>query len=248
MREQMDIKTFFRILKRRITTILITTFCVSLLSGAAVFYFLTPTYEAAEYILVGNLGNDEEVYIDPQTINRLIASTVDFITSPIVLESVQNNTNLPQEELKEKITIKNKNDSQIISIVIRDTDPNRSRDIAHLLAVTSIEKMKSSLQMEDITVLSKKEGTSKPEKVGNPIINLLIGTMVGLFCGIGMALLKDHWDDSVQSLAQIEQELGLPVLGVVATTKNNLPKVYQKQFTETKGNMRKGGEIHAKSH
>jgi capsular polysaccharide biosynthesis protein len=104
------------------------------------------------------------------------------------------------------------------------------------------------MKMEDITVLNKKEGTNKPEKVGNPIVNLLIGTMAGIFCGIGMALLKDHWDDSVQSMVQIEQELGLPVLGVVTTTKDNLPKVYRKQFRDLKGNVGKGGEIHAKSH
>jgi capsular polysaccharide biosynthesis protein len=248
MGEQMDLKAFFRIFKRRIATILVCTICVSLLSGVIVFFFLKPTYEAKEYILIGNFGHDGEVYIDTQTINRLIASTVDFITSPIVLESVQDNFNLSLEELEERITVKNKDNSQIISIVIRDTDLERSRELAHLLAVTSVEKMKSSMEMEDITVLNKKEGTNKPKEVGNQIVNLLIGTMAGLFCGIGVALLKDHWDDSVQSMVQIEQELGLPVLGTVTATKDNLPKFYRKQFREMKGNVGKGGEIHAKSH
>ncbi|MGD6846231.1 YveK family protein [Rossellomorea aquimaris] len=248
MREQMDIKEFFRIFKRRLATIIITTICVSLLSGAAIFFLLKPTYEAKEYILIGNFGHDGEVYTDTQTINRLIASTVDFITSPIVLETVQDQFNLTPEEMEERITVKNNSDSQIISIVIRDTDMERSSDLAHLLASTSVEKMKSSLEMEDITMLNKKEGANKPEKVGNPIVNLLIGTMVGLFCGIGLALLKDHWDDSVQGIAHIEEELGMPVLGVVASTKDGLPKVYRKQFRKLKGNVGKGGEIHAKSH
>jgi capsular polysaccharide biosynthesis protein len=248
MREQMDIREFFRIFKRRVVTILITTLCVSLLSGAAIFFLLKPTYEAKEYILIGNFGHDGEVYTDTQTINRLIASTVDFITSPIVLETVQDHFKLSQEEMEERITVKNKEGSQIISIVIRDTDLERSQELAHLLAATSVEKMKSSLELEDITMLNKNEGTNIPEKVGNPIVNLLIGTVVGLFCGIGLALLKDHWDDSIQSVVQIEDELGLPVLGVVASTKDELPKVYRKQFKAPKGNVRKGGEIHAKSH
>ncbi|WP_198162724.1 YveK family protein [Halobacillus mangrovi] len=248
MREPMDIKTFFRILKRRMATILITTICVSILSGAAVFYFLKPTYEATEYILVGNLGNQEDVYVDPQTVNRLIASTVDFITSPIVLESVQADMNLSQEELEEKITIKNKEDSQIISIVIRDAEADRASEVANILAATSVEEMKGSMQMENIAVLSKKEGTNKVEEIGSPIVNILIGTMVGLFCGIGMAMVKDHWDDSVQSLDQIEKELGLPVLGEVAATKDNLPKSYKKQFASATGKVKKGGKIHAESH
>ncbi|WP_173915244.1 YveK family protein [Halobacillus sp. Marseille-Q1614] len=246
--KEMDIKTIFRILKRRMAVILITTICISLISGAAVFYFLKPTYEATEYILVGNLGNDEEVYIDPQTINRLVASTVDFITSPIVLESVQAKMNLSQEELEEKITIKNKENSQIISIVIRDADPNQSMELAHLLAAASVEEMKGSLEMEHITLLSKNEGTNKVEEVGNPVVNVLIGTMAGLFCGIAMAMVREHWDDSVQSLDQIEQELGLPVLGEVAATKDKLPKIYQKRFTEAKGNVKKGGGVRAESH
>jgi capsular polysaccharide biosynthesis protein len=248
MREQMDLKAFFRLLKRRVATILITTLCVSLLSSAAVFFFLKPTYEAKEYILIGNFSHDGEVYVDTQTINRLIASTVDFITSPIVLESVQDKFNLSREELEERITVQNKEDSQIISIVIRDTDQERSRELAHLLAASSVEKMKSSMEMEDISVLNKKEGTNNPEVVGNPLVNMLIAAMAGLVCGIGMALLKDHWDDSVQGIVQIEEELGLPVLGTVAATKDTLPKVYRKQFKELKGNVGKGGEIHAKSH
>jgi capsular polysaccharide biosynthesis protein len=248
MREQMDIREFFRIFKRRVVTILITTLCVSLLSGAAIFFLLKPTYEAKEYILIGNFGHDGEAYTDTQTINRLIASTVDFITSPIVLETVQDHFRLPREDLEDKITVKNKEGSQIISIVIQDTDLERSGELAHMLATTSVEKMKSSLEMKDITMLNKKEGTNIPEKVGNPIVNLLIGTMVGLFCGIGLALLKDHWDDSVKSIVQIEQELGLPVLGVVASTKDDLPKFYRRQFREPKRTAGKGGEIHAKSH
>jgi capsular polysaccharide biosynthesis protein len=248
MREQMDLKALFRILKRRFATILITTLCISLLSSAAVFFYLNPTYEAKEYILIGNFSHDGEVYIDTQTINRLIASTVDFITSPIVLESVQDKFNLSQEELEQRITVQNKEDSQIISIVIRDTNLERSKELAHLLAANSVEKMKSSMAMEDITLLNKKDGTNKPEVVGNPIVNTLIAAMVGLLCGIGMALLKDHWDDSIQSVVKIEQELGLPVLGTVTATKDTLPKVYRKQFRELKGNAGKGGEIHAKSH
>lgn len=248
MREQMDLKALFRILKRRFATILITALCISLVSSAAIFFFLKPTYEAKEYILIGNFSHDGEVYIDTQTINRLIASTVDFITSPIVLESVQDQFNLSQEELEDRITVQNKEDSQIISIVVRDTNRERSKELAHLLAASSVEEMKSSMAMEDITVLNKKEGTNKPEVVGNPVVNMLIGAMAGLLFGIGTALLKDHWDDSVQSIVRIEKELGLPVLGTVTATKDILPKIYQKQFREQKGNVGKGGEIHAKSH
>ncbi|WP_181351275.1 YveK family protein [Thalassobacillus sp. CUG 92003] len=244
----MDIKTFFRIIKRRMATILITAICVSLLSGVAVFYFLKPTYEATEYILVGNLGHQEEVYVEPQTINRLIASTVDFITSPIVLESVQGDMNLPQEELEEKITIKNKENSQIISVVIRDTDAERASELANLLAATSVEEVKDSMQMENIALLSKKDGINKVEEVGGSTVNILIGMMVGLFCGIGLAMLKDHWDDSVQSLKQIENELGLPVLGEVEATSDSLPKYYRKQYTSAKGKVKKGGKMHAESH
>ncbi|MGP4062873.1 YveK family protein [Halobacillus sp. H74] len=247
MREQIDIKTFFRILKRRIATVLVTTISITLLSGAFIYYFLKPTYEATEYILVGNLSNDEEVYVDPQTINRLIASTVDFISSPIVFQSVQTDMDLSQEELEEKITIKNKEDSQIISIVIRDTDQDRARELAQLISSTSVEEMKGSMGMENITILSKKEGTNKLEKIGDPVLNQLLATMVGLFCGIGMAMLKNHWDDSLQNLDQIEQELGLPLLGVVEATKDDLPKFYRKQFAGAEGNVKKGGKIHAES-
>ncbi|MFC0525531.1 YveK family protein [Pontibacillus salicampi] len=248
MKEQMDIKTFFRILKRRIVTILITTILFSIASGTAVFYLMKPTYEAREYILVGNLTNEEEVYVDPQTINRLIASTVDFITSPIVLDSVGSTMGLSQAELEEKITIVNKEDSQIVSVVIRDSDQQRSQELADHIASTSVSEIKNSLQMENISVLNKNENANQPEQVNNPIVNLLIGTMVGMFCGIGMAMLKDHWDDSLQRTEQIEKELGLQFFGEVEITKDNLPLYYRKQFNKENAKADKGGGIHAESH
>ncbi|MCA0149774.1 hypothetical protein LCD52_13320 [Rossellomorea vietnamensis] len=248
MRDEIDLKGFLLIMKRRITTILLTTVCISLLCSAVIFLFLKPTYESKEFILIGNLGQQGDAYMESQNMNRLIASTVDFITSPIVLETLQDRFNLSAEELEDRITIKSKENSQIISIVIHDHDLKRSHELASLLTSTSVEKMKSSLKMENVQMLNQEAGTNPPEKVGNTWVNLLIGTVAGLLCGIGLAFIKDHWDDSIRGTEQIEEEFGLQVLGVVASTKDTLPKFYRKQHKKVGGSLNKRSEIHAKSH
>lgn len=70
----------------------------------------------------------------------------------------------------------------------------------------------------NISVVDRAEVPSYPH-TPNPRRNLMIAIFLGLFGGVGLAFLFEHLDDTVKDSAEMEQQLGLPVLGLIPHTR-----------------------------
>ncbi len=51
------------------------------------------------------------------------------------------------------------------------------------------------------------------------LVNLAIALMLGLMSGVGLAFAVDYLDNRIKSQEQVEQLVGLPVLGMIPTIK-----------------------------
>ncbi|MGG3891245.1 YveK family protein [Metabacillus fastidiosus] len=215
MEDRIDLKRFLSILKKRMLLIILTTACIFAVTVFATIYIIKPTYEATEYILVDNTKKEEGGYEEVQRINMLLASSIDFITSPIVLNSVKKEFNIKGDKLEENIAIKNNNNSQIINIVVRDSDPDLTKKLAHSIAVTSVKKLNQSLKVGSIQVLNDIEGEVSPKRIDSPLLNIAIGLTVGLFISISLAMIREHLDDSIKNPKEVDNMFGLPILGYI---------------------------------
>ncbi|MCA1021144.1 YveK family protein [Halobacillus litoralis] len=229
MEENMDIKRFLAVLKRRIVTVILVSSCLFLLACAVTFFVMKPTYESVENLVVGKLNKEDSEYGESKDLSMLLASTIDIVQSPNVLNAVSREFNIPYDELKEQIVVKNSQDSQVVSILVRGEDPEEVSKIANYTALTTVQKMNDLFEVKDILVLNESSGENRGEEVGSQLVNLAIGLVVGLLAGIGGAVVKDHLDGSVQSAAQIEKEIGVRSLGEVNLRKK-LPgrKIHKK--------------------
>jgi capsular polysaccharide biosynthesis protein len=235
MDERIDLRKFLKIIKKRMMIIILTAISLLGLTALMTIYVIQPTYEAKEYILVGKLQKQNGEYGDTQDINRLLASSIDFIKSPIVLNTVAEEFNLKDEDkLEEKIIVQNSKDSQIINIVVRDSSDEFAKDLAGFTARTSVQKMNDVFKVNDIQVL--RDGETPVERINNPILNMAIGLFLGVFFGIALAMVREYFDDSVKDIGEIEQLLGLPVIGQV-----HLKTKQQKKYGENK--IRGRGDI-----
>jgi capsular polysaccharide biosynthesis protein len=242
MEERINLKSFLHIIRKRMLTIIITVLSVFLLTLAITVFYLKPTYEATENILIGTLEKDESTYGDAQELSMLLASTIDFIKSPVVLNSVQNELNIKDDELAEKVVIQNNRNSQIINIVVRDHNLENTKELANTIATVSVNKMKELFGVNDIKLLSDTKGEPSVKRVGSMTINIAIGIMVGFLFGIGLSMLREYWDDSIKDTREVEDILGLSVLGEVnLKNKRNKSKnkIYTKQQAEI---LRRNGE------
>jgi capsular polysaccharide biosynthesis protein len=215
MNEHIDLKTFFKIMKKRWLTIFFTVICTFLLTLCLSIYVIKPTYEATENILIGKLTKTEGQYGDSQELNMLLASTIDLIKSPIVLNSVKEQFDLEDDELEKKLAVQNNRDSQIVNVVVRGHDLEKTKEIANTIAKTTVNKMTAQFDVQDIKLLSDNDTDPSVKVVGSLSLNIAIGLVIGLFLGVGLAMCREYWDESIKNVNEVELTLGIPVLGQV---------------------------------
>jgi capsular exopolysaccharide synthesis family protein len=73
--------------------------------------------------------------------------------------------------------------------------------------------------VNNISVVDKAEVPILPYKP-KVLLNALVAIFLGLFGGIGLALLFEHLDDTIKQPDDLEKLLGLPVLGIVPVVRN----------------------------
>ncbi|MFK2826710.1 Wzz/FepE/Etk N-terminal domain-containing protein [Bacillus sp. B190/17] len=212
MQEGLTIKDFFYLIKKRIIMISMTMTIVTLMTGVIILFLFKPVYEAKEYILIGDLHNTdrENSYEETQKIPRMMASSIDFIKSPIVLDAVKKELGLHDTPLEKKLFIENNKDSQIVTITAKDQNAELARKIAKTTVFISIEKMNTLLKFDGAKILEKSDDLIEKNNIAAALVIALI---VGMFSGVGLAVVREQLDDSIKSEKTVEDLLDVPLLG-----------------------------------
>jgi len=128
---------------------------------------------------------------------------------------------LPADELAKKISASAPLDQVIIHVAATDQDPAVAQQIAN-----SVGKVLPSLvdQLEQpanggpspvkVSVVQGAELPTTPTSP-RPALNLALGLLVGLALGVGVAVLRETLDTSVNRPEQLEELLGAPALGAI---------------------------------
>jgi capsular exopolysaccharide synthesis family protein len=115
------------------------------------------------------------------------------------------------------------------NILKREVDTNRQLFEGLLQRLKEVG-VAGGVGTNNISVVDKAEVPGGPFKP-NPRRNLMIAIFLGLFGGIGLAFLFEHLDDSVKAAEDMEQQLGLPVLGVIPHTRaTTADKLYRENL------------------
>lgn len=212
MDEKINLRELLQMLRRRFALIVVTTFIIFLLACSTVFFFLGPYYEYSKQILVGHLEGDNS-----NTNVQLISSYIDFVKSPTVLESVKKDLQIKDSinDLAAQISIKNRQNSQIVTIVVKDKDPKLVKQKTNKLAQSSIDEMEKFIGDKNIQVLNEEDIGEPKLNFTTPIVSILMSIIIGFFLGICLAILREQFDDSIQKKSDIEDILGLPILGSI---------------------------------
>jgi capsular exopolysaccharide synthesis family protein len=104
------------------------------------------------------------------------------------------------------------------NILKREVDTNRTLYEGLLQRLKEVG-VAGGIGVNNITVVDKAEVPIRPYKP-NVLVNGLVALFLGLFGGVGLALLFEHLDDTIKQPDDLEKLLGLPVLGIVPIVRN----------------------------
>ncbi|MCY8402027.1 YveK family protein [Bacillus haynesii] len=230
MRDHIGFKDVFIILKKRFVLIALITIAAALSSAAVNFYWLTPVYQASAQILIN--GRQTSNFTDIQTNLELINTYNVIMKSPIILNKVKDELNLPEtaEDLKQKITVISENESQIVSISATDKDYSKAADIANTVVAVFQRDIDGIMgENTEVSLVAKANPDHTPVPVSpNKKFNIAVFTGFGLLFSAGLAFLLELLKNTVRNEEDIEKVLNVHVLGnilYVRPKKGQAPKL-----------------------
>lgn len=180
-------------------------------------FFIKPKYTSTTRIYVVSRSSDTSLTNqDLQAGSYLVNDYKEVITSSEVLSSVidQEKLSMSASELSKDIAVTIPTDTRVISIAVTDTDAQRACDIANTVREVAAEKIKAVTKVDDVTTL---ESATKPSHPSSPNVkkNAAIGALAGVFLAVVGILVAEVLDDRVRRPEDIEEVLGMTLLGVV---------------------------------
>lgn len=180
-------------------------------------FFMKPKYTSTTRIYVVSRSSDTSLTNqDLQAGSYLVNDYKEVITSSEVLSSVidQEKLSMSVGELSKDIAVTIPTDTRVISIAVTDTDAQRACDIANTVREVAAEKIKAVTKVDDVTTL---ESATKPTHPSSPNVkkNAAIGALAGVFLAVVGILVAEVLDDRVRRPEDIEEVLGMTLLGVV---------------------------------
>ena len=199
---------------------------VAIVAGAAAFayssFVVEPEYKSTTRIYVINRSQGDKALTnqDLQAGTYLVKDYREIILSQNVLSQAIEELKLDMTpaELLKKISVSVPTDTRILSITAKDGDPKEAARIANGLRNVAAEKIISVTKVSDVTTLDEAE---VPQSPSSPNIkrNVLLGFIAGAGLMVVLMVVVEVLDDRVKRPEDVEELMGLTLLGVVPDIK-----------------------------
>lgn len=226
--QEIDLIELFNNIKKHTLLIIILGLLVGGIAYGISSFVLTPKYDSSATMIISNSTNVDSQNMPQANVelgqieaNKALISTYsEIVKSRGIADKVISNLNLDMdyEEFSEKVSIESVKDTQIISVMVVDTIPERAQDIANETANIFKDSIGDIMKVDNVQIL---DGATLPEKPSSPNIkkNTAIGVVLGLILGVMISIFKEISDTTIKSQDDINKYFDLPVIGIIPDKK-----------------------------
>ncbi|MED3800844.1 YveK family protein [Lysinibacillus xylanilyticus] len=226
MEKTINLFDFIKILKKRFILIMSLTALLVGIAAVMSYFVLTPVYQSETQILVNQkLDAQQQSQFEAQKLEidlQLINTYSIIIKSPVILTKVieRLDLNTTPEQLMDQISVTNANNSQVVSVKVKDPDYKQAVEIANTLAEVFKREIPVLMSVDNITILSSAKVSEHPVPIKpNKLLNLVIGGVFGFFIGMAIALLLEVFNKKIKSEHEVEEILEFPIIGYISPIK-----------------------------
>lgn len=225
-----------RVIRRRAWIIMLAALVFA--GFAAGFsYWQTPSYETSVLVLIGQeqAGKDApptSLQSDVQGLQQITETVATAATTDPIVDGVAQELNLGSPTLPGSLSAEVIPGTTFVEVSYKDTDPERAKrivDAAGAVLSERISEVSPGINSVTATVWQAAPVPETPVSP-DPVRNVLLGLLLGVMVGVGLAFLLDHLDDDWSSLEEVEKVSGVPLFGVIPAFKT--PKVKEKKEEE----------------
>jgi len=224
----MELKLMIQMLRKRLW--LIVVFVVICTAGAGLYskYMITPMYEASSTLIVNKMNLDQEgargLDLNEITSNiMLINSYKVIITSASIMDKVVQqhpDMQVTSTELIDKLQVITAQNSQVITLKMRDPSYNRAMKIVNAVSQVFKEEIPRIMKVDNITLLDNAKPQNNPVPVSPKLkMNVALAFAASFLLAVGIVLLLEYLDDTVRNEYDVERYLELTTLGAIRKMK-----------------------------
>jgi polysaccharide biosynthesis transport protein len=184
-------------------------------AGYLVASMMPPTYESQVELLVGPMNTDLETL---RASGQLAGTYADVITSQPVLGATiaELGVTTPPAELLETVKATSNETTRLLTITVRDGDPQRAAAIANSLAGQLSRLAAQGTIRPEGQLTAMRPAVANPEPVApQPELIMLLAAPSGLLAALFLVLLIDYFSQTVKSDEEVSELVGGEVLAVV---------------------------------
>lgn len=219
---QLDIMLLIKSIWEKKILILLVTVLFTAVSLAYSIFLVTPQYSSTTKVYVVNQQKDDKAITtqDVQLGSLLVKDYKEIILSNKVMEDSAEKSGLgiTAKQLAGKVSVDAPKDTRIISITVRDKDPQVASQLANTVKEISADQIKEVTKIDDVTTLEEAKAATAPSSPNIPK-NAILATVLGFIIAVAGVVLFELLDDRIKRAEDIEDGMGLVLLGVVPDTK-----------------------------
>lgn len=214
--EEIDLKELFVYFKSKLVWIIISV--IVLIAVGNVYTILTrvPMYRSDTTIVL--VSEDKEGYStsELQLNKNLVGTYTEIIKSRKVLEPTIKHLGLKYtyQKLKGNVTVSAVPNTEIIKVSVSDADFETAKRIANEIANVFTAEIQKIYKLNNVSIVDKAVNSTKPYNV-NYVKDNLIYIAIGLVLSCGIIFIKFYFDTTIKTSEEIENKLGLTVIGIV---------------------------------
>ncbi|RKV62853.1 MAG: capsular biosynthesis protein CpsC [Streptococcus sp.] len=220
---EIDIVSLLKTIWKRKFLIILTALITAVIALGYSVFIAKPSYQSTTRIYVVNRQQSDNNALTNQDLQAgayLVKDYKEIILSQDVLSTVISELKLSSTtaDLAGKVTVSVPTDTRIVSITVTNGDPNQASRIANTLREVAAEKIITVTKVSDVTTLEEAEAPKSPSSP-NIRRNVMIGFVGGAVAMVVLVLIVEVLDDRVKKPEDIEEVMGMSLLGIVPDMK-----------------------------
>lgn len=221
---EISLTDFWNAIRANMLSIMTLALIVGLATWAVNNFFIQPEYQAQLTLIVGKPENYQDsegiTYSELQVNQRLVGTYSEIIKSDTVMSQVNERLKLSASvrSLSNKIRVSTVNNTEIISLYVTDTIPERAMDIANETASIFMDEVVSIMKVDNVQIL---DAARLPEYPISPriLMNTSLGIAVGAVIGIVLSVFKEITNTKVRNPEDYKKNFSIPIIGIIPDVK-----------------------------
>lgn len=218
----MTLLELMHLLKKHSKFVIILPLACALVMGVYSRFFMADTYTASTsmYVLLSqNVTAPSSSLSSDLSASQMVSNDVaDLLKSDRVKSNTASTLGLKSLD-NYKIAVTSTTTSRVITLQVEGTDPSSTADVANKMAQDVSDIAREVMSVDSVNIIDQAVAPDAPSGPKRPLY-VAVAFLGGFFVAVALVVVRDMVDTKVRNQEEVEELLGIPVIGRVPATKD----------------------------